>query len=347
MSKHSSLRETLKELENLSQVKTHLDPEDEDFEGGRLSTFKEVDQQDNNQQDGEGDTAGRVAEEDVLGNLRRKNVAVEDGETDVKYAGEKSSRKNLSAWSDDEEDEDDDDNDEDEDGEGDVDMDGDDDRDDEDEEEEDGDEEDEFEDDELESPDTKMNSLLNEESDDDDENEDIDEDEDGIDSEEDEDGAMNIDFHKLPDDLKGSITQKQNGDDDEEEDTISHFKASVDNNIAKGKATKRQLDILDKLLESRIRLQKSLHVCNQLPQQTTMQEFRNTATPQVKESYEAAKTSMKELMNKLLSLQEKLCTTNVETSSILTTGKVTSTDPGDEEIPSDTEDEDEEKETER
>ena len=83
----------------------------------------------------------------------------------------------------------------------------------------------------------------------------------------------------IPDDLKGGITQKvsngNNNNDDDLDDGVDHFTATVmDDNILKGQSTKAQLDILDKLLESRIRLQKSLHLCNQLPQHDMMSKFR-------------------------------------------------------------------------
>ena len=56
---------------------------------------------------------------------------------------------------------------------------------------------------------------------------------------------------------------------------------------------------------------------------------------------------VKELLNKLLKLQDVLCATNIETSSILTTGCIHNADVSDEEIPSDTEDEEENGDTEK
>jgi len=45
------------------------------------------------------------------------------------------------------------------------------------------------------------------------------------------------------------------------------------------------LDLLDKLLESRIRLQKSMQTTNTLPQQENIKIFVKKGGPQIKESY--------------------------------------------------------------
>jgi len=350
MAGNPSLLETLKELQNLSRVVVQ-DPEDEDFEAGRISAFQETEEAEQNQD-----------AKSNFGNLRK---ALANEELDKKYAGKTSSRKSLLTWSDDEEDDDDDDVDDDEEEDGDQDdNDVDDDGDEEvleeemqedleeDENEVDGNDE-EDEEDEAEGNDDvgQVNGDDGHpESDDDDDMGGVEEDYDDAsdvdddDDDDDDENAMNIDFSKLPADLQSAVSETKS----DSEDPLSHFTPSAkDDNLKKGLATKSQLDILDKLLESRIRLQKSLQVCNQLPQTDTMQEFRDEATPQVRESYESAKSSMKELLNKLIALQDNLCETNSETSAILTTGKMTSTDPGDEEIPSDTEDEDEEVEKEK
>ena len=334
MASNSSLLETLKELENLSRVDVQ-DPEDEDFEGGRVSTFRDDD-----------DEAGDDNTKNLFGNMRKKvTEAVE-----VKYAGEKSSRKDLMGWSDEDDDTDGEDEDEDE---GIDNLEDDDDGDEDDieggEDDIEGGDDDDDDQEDIEDEEDEVVATNAEEGPDTADNDDKDGDEndasDMDDDDESDDNTMNIDFSKLPADLQNSVmgNQPKDNDDDEDndDDPLAHFTKSRDDNVKKGEATKSQLDILDKLLESRIRVQKSLHVCNQLPQHDTMQGFRDEATPQVKEAYESAKSSMKELLNKLLALQDKICDSNTETSALLTTGNVTSSDPGDEEIPSDTEDEDE------
>jgi len=330
-----SFLESLNELNNLSTVDVK-DPESDDFESARISAFEEP--------------SADSGDAKVFGNLR-KSVSNHGVLGDKKYVGKKVSRKNLD-WSDDEDcsdvdsgmnidtkqiDEDDD-------------ADGDDIVDDDEEDSndirnkkinDDDDDEDDLDDDDVDNEDDLDENNDNEINDDDDnDNDDEDVDDDDEDVDDDADSAMKINFNMIPDDLKSSLpknlSHETNGD------GIDTFSASTtDDNVTKGKATKNQLDILDKLLESRIRLQKSLQLCNQLPQHDVMDIFKEQAGPQVKESYESAQNLIKDLLSKLLKLQEVLCESNMETSSILTTGIVKNGDLGDEEIPSDTEDEDE------
>lgn len=330
---NQSFLESLKELNNLGTVNVQ-DPESDDFESAKISTFEEPSVDSN---------GGKV-----FGNLR-KSVG-ENGFMEGKYAGKKGSRKNLN-WSDDEEEEeimdeeeikkiaptakdlgiedseDKDDDDEDEEG------------DEDDIEDEDGDVDMLDEDDDMLDEDDDIDNS--DDMDDNDVEEDEEDEDDEIDDDDVDDNTMKIDFSMLPVDLKNGLPKESSQDDDGE--GIDTFAASLmDNNLAKGQATKNQLDILDKLLESRIRLQKSLQLCNQLPQHETLHLFKEQSSAQVKESYESAQKLTKDLLGKLLKLQEVLCDSNSETSSMLTTGSVNSVDPGDEEIPSDTEDENEE-----
>ena len=44
-------------------------------------------------------------------------------------------------------------------------------------------------------------------------------------------------------------------------------------------------EYMDKLLESRIRLQKSMQICNTMPQNEQMKNFLREGGPQIQESY--------------------------------------------------------------
>lgn len=311
--KTNTLRDQLKELENPAFAVTFNDPEDEDdLTKAKVTSTEELLQ---------------VQEGGTFGNLRKKAVLVTETENEPKYSGKKTTRVDLKKWHDGDQGESDAEVDS---GEDDVvggkeGMDDDDDDDDSDDDSEDSKDEDDIALDQDDSPDD--DSMV---EDDDIENEKL------------ADNAMIFDPSKIPNDLK-TLFGENNDDDRSGVSTFAQSKEQADRR--KGEATKSQLAILDKMLESRIRLQKSLQLTNRLPQNDTMKEFKSHG--QVKEVYETAKGSLLHVLRQLLSLQDMVLNTNIETGTLLTSGIKKKSDVlSDEEIKSDTEDEEEEKEEE-
>jgi len=131
-------------------------------------------------------------------------------------------------------------------------------------------------------------------------------------------------------------------DSDDEEEGMNAFSAvKVDEEVQKGKSTKAQLDLWDKLLESRIRLQKSVQTCNCLPQTEHLKKFKVAGGNSIVDLTSTTRASITDLTTKLLELQAALMKMNPQTKHILTGGQAKAEKPedDDEEIPSDTEDE--------
>merc|ERR1712147_115948 len=105
---------------------------------------------------------------------------------------------------------------------------------------------------------------------------------------------------------------------DEEETHVQTFTApKVEEDIRKGKATKCQIELWDKLLESRIRLQKSVNVCNCLPQGDKVSSFRQIGGSQVTELISSVKKNLVDLLGKLLQLQSETFQQYPETQNVL------------------------------
>ncbi|XP_002158078.3 protein AATF isoform X1 [Hydra vulgaris] len=154
----------------------------------------------------------------------------------------------------------------------------------------------------------------------------------------DSDFNIKIDPSKLPSDLKiDKFTCNA-------DDGIENFNTTkVEEDVRKGTATKLQMELLDKLLESRIRLQKSLHIVNRLPLSQNMKIFASQNNLHAKDHYHTAKNSLIELLDQLLKLQSMLFEKNTETSTLLTSETNIKQIDSDEEITSDSEHEESEK----
>lgn len=306
-----SLRDSIKELEDPGLSVNFADSDDD------LTFAKVADggvEEEEQEVDQEADNG-----KNKFRNLRRKNLVEEDEEWGKKYSGNKISRKNLKKWESDEESI--------------------------------SDNEDEEEEETLTSDDEVVDDKRDNQDDvesDAEESEYEDEDDEGS------DGMMNVDFSKLPKDLIGTVVAANNNIDEEleedDEDDVETFKnANQAEDKIKGEVTRLQLEYMDKLLESRIRLQKSMQICNTMPQNEQMKNFLREGGPQIQESYKQAKGTLTTLLNNLLKLQEELYNTNEETENLLTEGSLDDTEKpkndvdDDEEIPSDTDDEENEK----
>ncbi|KAM6970658.1 protein AATF [Aplochiton taeniatus] len=142
------------------------------------------------------------------------------------------------------------------------------------------------------------------------------------------------DFHKLTegmDDL-GESEEDDSGEEDgtdgeEEEDEMEEEAADdgvvktfsqdkVDEEVEKGKAVKNQLELWDKLLEGRIKIQKALVTANQIPQPYTFPEFKKKGGDEFAGAFKKSHKALKALQRSLLELQDHLLDQNPDTSCI-------------------------------
>ncbi|XP_056413519.1 protein AATF [Hyla sarda] len=130
-------------------------------------------------------------------------------------------------------------------------------------------------------------------------------------------------------DMEGSESQ------DDTLQTFSKEKASAD--VAKGQGIKNQIAIWDQLLEGRIKLQKVLLTANQLPQHDMFAAFKKEGGAEFLAPLTKSYKALKELMRSLVQLQDELFFQFPETRYLID-GKKCKAD-SDEEIPSDDDDE--------
>ncbi|XP_053384317.1 LOW QUALITY PROTEIN: protein AATF-like [Mercenaria mercenaria] len=131
---------------------------------------------------------------------------------------------------------------------------------------------------------------------------------------------------------------------DSEDEGIQKFSSAATDEVAKGQAAKQQLGLWDTLLEGRIKLQKAVSIVNQLPQKEAWRDFSETSET-FEEEAGKAQQALGHLLGSLVHLQDILLHQNAETRNILE-GKQANTkkhtvpeDDDDEEIPSDTDEE--------
>ncbi|XP_053384310.1 protein AATF-like [Mercenaria mercenaria] len=151
---------------------------------------------------------------------------------------------------------------------------------------------------------------------------------------------------------KGDEDLSDDGDDDDmgdeeidsEDEGIQKFSSAATDEVAKGQAAKQQLGLWDTLLEGRIKLQKAVSIVNQLPQKEAWRDFSETSET-FEEEAGKAQQALGHLLGSLVHLQDLLLHQNAETRNILE-GKQANTkkhtvpeDDDDEEIPSDTDEE--------
>ncbi|XP_062341831.1 protein AATF isoform X2 [Osmerus eperlanus] len=145
-----------------------------------------------------------------------------------------------------------------------------------------------------------------------------------------------MDFHKLTagmDDLEDGESEEEDGEseeedgeseeedgeseeedgeseeemEDEELGSVRTFsKEKVDGEVEKGKAVKDQLALWDQLLEGRIKIQKALVTANQLPQPQTFPEFKRRGGAELAGALKNSHKALKALQRSLLELQDQL-----------------------------------------
>ncbi|XP_030648594.1 protein AATF [Chanos chanos] len=315
-----------KQLEDLlNPLPNFVDPEDDQDEETKARVIEKFDEGDDDD------------DEPVPAGFRKRAVAPL-ADTDRRYRGKATSRKELRRE-----------------------MEGSDDDDDEEEEEEDDDEE-EGEDGGEENGAMEDEDVGSEEEEDEGDDEDEDEEAESVDGDDDSSQLRAIvskmkktdinfptvtDFHKLTegmDDLGESEEEgtgesedeegeseegsDEEGEDEEEEEedmeeevgdtgAVKTFsKEKVDEEVEKGKAVQNQLTLWDQLLEGRIKLQKALVTANQLPQSNTFPEFKSRGGAEYAGALKNSHKALKALQRSLLELQDLLLQQNPDTRSI-------------------------------
>ncbi|KAK6322170.1 hypothetical protein J4Q44_G00069620 [Coregonus suidteri] len=317
----------------LNPLPKFTDPEDDQDEETKAKVVEAFDE-------GGGDDDDVVA----LSGLWKKAITLLE-ETDKRYLGKATSRKDLLkeiAGSGEDDDEDNDDEKEEEEAE----YDNVDDADLEDGEAGDGDEDD---DEEIESDTAKMKSLVSKwkETDitlpsetglhkltegmdhlgesEEEEEEDDDEESGDEDGEEDED--------------EESVEEEMEDEADDVGAVMTFSKEKVDEEVEKGKAVKDQLALWDQLLEGRIKMQKALLTANKLPQPHTFPEFKKRGGAEFAGALKKSHKALKALQRSLLELQDQLLHQNPDTRPISLGNTWGAHSEEDEEIHSDEEDE--------
>ncbi|KAJ7995858.1 hypothetical protein DPEC_G00231080 [Dallia pectoralis] len=269
-------------------------------------------------------------EDEVAFSGLRKNAITLLEETDKRYLGKATSRKDLLKESQGSGEDDDDDDDDEEEGD-----------EEEEEEEEDSDEAEDIDDDEqIGNGIAKMKTLVSQLK------------QTGITL------PSETDFHKLTEGMEDlgesedeTSDEDEDGDGDgesEEEDmeeddsvgaVLTFSKDKVDEEVEKGKSVKNQLALWDQLLEGRIKLQKALLTANKLPQPQTFPEFKTRGGAEFAAGLKNSHKALKALQRSLLELQDELLHQNPDTRPISLGKTWGSHSEEDEEIESDEEEE--------
>ncbi|XP_020319210.1 protein AATF [Oncorhynchus kisutch] len=279
----------------LNPLPKFTDPEDDHDEETKAKVVEAFD---------EGDDEDEAVV--TLSGLRKKAITLLE-ETDKRYLGKATSRKNLlkeiegSGEDDDDDEEEEDDDDADlEDGEAEA-----------------GDDDDEDDDEEIESDIAQMKSLVSRLK------------------ETDITLSSVTDFHKLTEGMD-DLGASEDDDDDEESDdedgeseekeieneaddveaVMTFSKEKVDEEVEKGKAVKDQLALWDQLLEGRIKMQKVLLTANKLPQPHTFPEFKKRGGAEFAGALKNSHKALKALQRSLLELQDQLLHQNPDTRPI-------------------------------
>ncbi|CAH1162739.1 unnamed protein product [Phaedon cochleariae] len=169
-------------------------------------------------------------------------------------------------------------------------------------------------------------------------------DEDEANSDSEEQSGDGEDSEELTESDGGSDDAHENGDYDISEPSMSsNFKHMEHDNVIsqkkKGTCVRNQMSIWENLLEMRIQMQKCLLAANKLPLGSKREEMKMDSGSEFTDKVFQTRDSLAKLLDKLLDLQKFCWSKYPETKSLKKIGN-TSEDPDDEEIPSDTDEED-------
>uniref|UniRef100_A0A1A8IDU6 Apoptosis antagonizing transcription factor n=1 Tax=Nothobranchius kuhntae TaxID=321403 RepID=A0A1A8IDU6_NOTKU len=157
--------------------------------------------------------------------------------------------------------------------------------------------------------------------------------------------SKDVDFYKMTEGMDDLGVSDDDGDDDQEEeeesgeeseglsegesseneemeggldeDVVRTFSQNkLDEEVEKGKAVRNQLALWDQLLEGRIKIQKALMTANQLPQPTTLPEFKRMGGAEFAGSMKNTHKALKALQRSLLDLHDQLLYQSPDTQAI-------------------------------
>ncbi|KAK3839095.1 MAG: apoptosis-antagonizing transcription factor [Linnemannia elongata] len=297
-----SLAEQLAEL----STTTPKDYDPEDMGGDSLQSKHNADSDMGSDDDGDNENAGREHYVNVgKSQLRSKQFLMDD----PKYKGKKSSRKAALGFASDEDEEEDDEEE----------MEFNEDEDDDEEDEEDQDEEMVSDEDDLDDGEDLMGRFDRDGSDDENENDDDeeeeeeeegdddeedsqDEDDDSEDGEDEEDGYGDLTASGITETSKEMQEELQKIQ-QEETELLKSMTKSVTDDVEKGIHVKAQMTLWETLLDTRIRLQKSVSLINTFPQPSTYDEF---LTNDSAEPMEEAKHNLRSFIDTLITVRTDL-----------------------------------------
>ncbi|CAG2057262.1 unnamed protein product [Timema podura] len=157
-----------------------------------------------------------------------------------------------------------------------------------------------------------------------------------------------------------NLQEDSSGDDDDDDDASdkalnTDYENSTEGNnfqhisnknaeseVEKGNAVRNQLKLWDNLLEGRIKLQKVLMPANKFPQHTVYESFLSEGGAELQSAVEHSKHLVASLLDKLLLLQTEMLDSYTETKNLGShqrNGETKRAHDSDEEIPSDSEEE--------
>ncbi|GFV77190.1 protein AATF [Trichonephila clavipes] len=163
------------------------------------------------------------------------------------------------------------------------------------------------------------------------------EEEDSIDSEGEEEDSI---------DSEDEVEESSDEEDEEETENKSSDEVTkqfsnidVTSELEKSQAINNQREIMNNLLETRIKLQKLLITVNKLPQFAVWESLKEKGGKEFREQLSKGAKSINQVMKLWLNLQNELVSRNMEIQRSNCNGKQESENNDDEEIPSETDEE--------
>lgn len=165
------------------------------------------------------------------------------------------------------------------------------------------------------------------------------EDDDDMEEEDDDDDDGGDDDYEDEEEDEEERDEAMKPDKGEEKDIQSFSKLGIVNEMTQGKAVQSQLGMLDNFLEARIKIQRVVASMNQIPQPDTWNDFMAEGGNKFSSTVSKVQGSLCNLLNSLVELQTTVLMKNPQTQHIVT-GEKAKEEDSDEEIFSDLEDED-------
>lgn len=174
------------------------------------------------------------------------------------------------------------------------------------------------------------------------EEDDQEEDNDQEEEQEDDDQEQEEEDSEASEDSDEDLSENNNFE--EAADSFKHISdTNISNQVKKGICVRNQMAMWENLLEVRIQLQKCLLTANKMPQSSIFREIKESE-PDFSNKVSETKNKLCDVLDKLLLLQELVIKQYPETKKIDVKDSQKAEDPNNEEIPSDTENEESETE---